>query len=277
MNVCSTHFGAICALLLTHHAPQTQQRKAIALCARFPFLVVLLRSTERNAIAIASFTSLLFASTLPVQAQIVPDSTLPTPSVVTPNGSTLTITGGKQVGTNLFHSFGQFSVLTGQTAYFNNDLSVQNILTRVTGGNISTIDGLIQANSTANLFFINPNGIIFGPNAQLNIGGSFIASTANSIKLADGSEFSATNPQAPPLLAINVPIGLQFGSNPGSIVNQSQASSTIPLPPLDTPIPIPTNVGLQVRPGQTLALVGGDLILDSGNLTAFQGEIQLGS
>ena len=253
MNVCLTlsHFGAI------------------ALCVRF--------HSEGFANAIASFTSFLFASTLSVQAQILPDSTLPTPSVVTPNGSTLTITGGKQVGTNLFHSFGQFSVLTGQTAYFNNDLSVQNILTRVTGGNISTIDGLIQAKGTANLFFINPNGIIFGPNAQLNIGGSFIASTANSIKFADGSEFSATNPQAPPLLTINVPIGLQFGSNPKSIINQSTALAPPNLPSLSPTLPIPNNVGLAVQPGQTLALIGGDVLLNGGNLTANTGQVLLGS
>jgi len=172
--------------------------------------------------------------------------------------STFVIEQGTRVGENLFHSFSEFSLLDGNEAFFDNATDVTNILTRVTGGNVSQIDGLISANGTANLFFLNPSGIIFGSDAQLNIGGSLISSTADSIKFADGSEFSAINPQAPPLLAINVPIGLQYGSNPGSIVNQSQA-------------------GLEVTPGQTLALLGGDVILDGGNLRAFQGQIELGS
>ena len=204
----------------------------------------------------------LLSSTSLATAQVLPDGTLPDNTVVIPTGNTSRIEGGTRVGGNLFHSFQEFSISTGSEAFFNNAQDIQNILSRVTGRNISNIDGTIRANGTANLFLINPNGITFGPNAQLNIGGSLIGSTANSFKFADGSEFSATNPQAPPLLTISAPIGLQFGSNPGRIVNQSQAN---------------TNAGLQVLPGRTLALVGGDVSLNGGNLTAIQGRIELGS
>ncbi len=206
------------------------------------------------------------ATTRPSGAQTVPDATLPGNSTVTPNGSTFTITGGSRAGGNLFHSFSQFSVPTGTTAHFNNAPDIQNIITRVTGSSISNIDGTLKANGTANLFLINPSGIIFGPNASLNIGGSFLASTASGVKFADGTEFSATAPKSAPLLTVSVPAGLQFGASPGSIRNQSIATNSSG-----------AVVGLAVPPEKTLALVGGDVLLEGGMLSAAGGRIELGS
>lgn len=192
-------------------------------------------------------------------AQITPDGTLGAEGsqVTSPIPGGFLIEGGATRGTNLFHSFQEFSIPTNGIAYFNNALNIQNILTRVTGGFVSNIDGLIAANGTANLFLLNPKGILFSPNASLDIGGSFFVSTARSLVFDNGFEFSALNPQSPPLLTINVPLGLQYGANAGSI--QAQGSM------------------LQVPNGKTLALVGGDVALDGSILSASNGRIELGS
>ncbi|WNZ43680.1 S-layer family protein [Leptolyngbya boryana CZ1] len=198
-----------------------------------------------------------------VDAQVVPDNTLAT-TVQTPNNLAFTIEGGTRSGNNLFHSFSQFSVPTGGSAGFNNALDVQNIFARVTGGTASNINGLIQANGSASLFLLNPSGILFGPNASLNLGGSFVGTTASSVKFADGTEFSAVN-SGTPLLTISAPIGLQMGANAGPIQVQGAATANPSFRP-------PT---LAVAPMQTLALVGGQIDLSSATISAPGGRIEL--
>lgn len=210
------------------------------------------------------------ATTTSIQAQVTSDGTLST-DVTTEDNSNFSINGGNRAGGNLFHSFRDFSIPTGGSAIFNNALDVQNIISRVTGSSISNIDGLIRANGSANLFLLNPNGIIFGRNAKLDIGGSFIASTANRLNFADGNFFSATEPQTSPLLTVSVPVGLQFGQSAGIIQNQSQATRFFPEFGQESP------VGLEVQPNKTLALVGGDVFLEGGTLLALGGRVELGS
>ncbi|MBM0745514.1 S-layer family protein (plasmid) [Phormidium sp. CLA17] len=217
--------------------------------------------------------------TQPIAAQVIPDATLPAGERSQVSGNpNVQIDGGARRGGSLFHSFSQFSIPTGGSAYFNNAIDVQNIFSRVTGGSISNIDGLIRANGTANLFLLNPNGILFGPNASLNIGGSFVASTADSINFADNFQYSATNPQTTPLLTISVPVGLQMGTNPGRIAMQGNGYDLSVAVPIFSPLVRGSSTaGLRVPAGRTLALIGGDIDIAGGTLTAEQGRIELGS
>ena len=210
---------------------------------------------------VSSIVLSLLAALAPASGQITPDATLGTErSVVTPNVTIRgipsdRIDGGALKGANLFHSFGEFNILPGRAAYFTNPVGIENIFSRVTGTNPSTLLGRIGVLGNANLFLINPNGIIFGPNARLDVRGSFFASTASAFNFANGALFSATNPSPPPLLTINVPIGLQYGGNAGSI--QVQESR------------------LQVPNGKTLALVGGNVSLDGAGIRALGGRVEL--
>jgi filamentous hemagglutinin family protein len=112
------------------------------------------------------------------------------------------ISGGATRGTNLFHSFREFNISEGRGAYFVNPTGVENILSRVTGNNVSQILGKLGVLGNANLFLMNPNGIIFGTNASLDIRGSFVATTANAIGLGKDGFFSASEPQSSQLLSV---------------------------------------------------------------------------
>ncbi|WP_445628670.1 two-partner secretion domain-containing protein [Nostoc sp. DSM 114167] len=168
---------------------------------------------------IGVFAGVIFGCENHVLAQITPDRTLGnnsskiTPNVNIKGSATNRIDGGAIRGANLFHSFREFNVGESQRVYFANPTGINNIFTRVTGGKVSNILGTLGVDGAANLFLLNSNGIIFGKNARLDVAGSFVASTANSFVFGDGMEFSATNPQAPPLLEINLTPGLQYGKN----------------------------------------------------------------
>ena len=197
--------------------------------------------------------------------QIVPDETLGEESStvrqdVIKDVDSDVIEGGATRGANLFHSFEDFNVEAGRGAYFANPDAIDNILSRVTGSNSSQILGTLGVLGDANLFLINPNGIVFGENARLDVGGSFFASTADSLLFDNGFEFSGSNPEAPPLLTVNIPAGLGFRDDPGSIENQS----------------VSEDVGLQVPTGETFALIGGDVSFDGGKITAPGGRVELG-
>ncbi|NMF66120.1 two-partner secretion domain-containing protein [Brasilonema octagenarum] len=200
-----------------------------------------------------------------IAAQVIPDNTLPAAerSQVTGNPN-VQIDGGARRGGNLFHSFSQFSIPTGGSAYFNNTADVQNIFSRVTGGSVSNIDGLIRANGTANLFLLNPNGILFGPNASLNLGGSFVGTTANAIGFPNGEVFSsdATKPLPSQLLTIN-PNAFFFNQLAAqAIINQSTANK---------------ETGLRVPAAQSLLLVGGDIRLEGGRIVSPASRVELGA
>lgn len=163
-------------------------------------------------------------------AQIVPDDTLGdersqlTPNVTVEGDLGDRIDGGAIRGSNLFHSFEAFSVRELERVYFASPAGIDTILSRVTGSDVSEIFGTLGVEGQASLFFLNPNGIVFGDNAVLDIRGSFVATTADRFTFPDGSTYSAVNPEAPPLLTVNVEPGLQYGANPGAIANQGNLS-----------------------------------------------------
>ncbi|WP_217385499.1 filamentous hemagglutinin N-terminal domain-containing protein [Dolichospermum sp. UHCC 0259] len=227
------------------------------------------------------FTGIFTTTNQKAFSQPIPDSTLGQEiSTINNNGIKDIIEGGATRGSNLFHSFTEFNIGVGKSVYFANPTGIENILTRVTGGNPSNILGTLGVNGTANLFLINPKGIFFGNGASLDIRGSFTATTADSIKLGETGLFSASNPQNSNLLSVqpgalftNALKNLQAEiKNEGNL--QVDIGKNITLFSVNI-----TNTGKLTAPGGTVQLTGaenlkvrgnletGTLLLDTKNLT----------
>lgn len=205
-------------------------------------------------------TALLACWLIPVSVPISGHAQTPSPitssglnTTVTNHGAFYDITGGTRPanGPNLFHSFGEFGVPANTIANFVNDagLATSNILSRVTGGNPSNIFGTLQTTGfgAANLFLMNPAGIVFGPTASLNVGGSVSFTTADYLRLTDGARFNAL-PGLQDATVSTAPVAAFgfLGSNPGAITVQGGR--------------------LAVSEGQGLSLVGGTIEVRSGTL-----------
>lgn len=165
------------------------------------------------------------------------------------------VTGGAVRGQNLFHSFERFNIEADQRVYFSNPVEIENILGRITGLEPSAINGLLGVDGSASLFLINPNGIVFGPNARLDVDGSFTAGTADQFDLGSGQVFSAREANAAPLVMVNIPVGLQF---------------------IGEQAPARLENAAQLAVGNDLMLVAGEVV-SSGDVSATYGKIQLQS
>ncbi len=225
------------------------------------------------------------------QHNITIDRSFGSPATLSGPNYAITANLGKQVGSNLFHSFGKFGLSTGETAAFSGPATINNVIGRVTGGNPSSIDGKIQSSiAKANLYLINPSGMVFGPHATVDVKGSFHASTADYLKLSDGAKFQATNPDAstlsaaspaafgfltatPSKITVNgstlgpVPGTLGVVAGPVSITNRATLSAPagtihvtsvagtgeVPVDPLNTPALTATSFGrVNIKGGSTL-------------------------
>jgi len=189
------------------------------------------------------------AQNITVDGRLSPAQTLAGPNY------TISASLGRQVGGNLFHSFGKFGLSTAESATFTGPNTVNNIIGRVTGGTPSSIDGRINSGiAGANLYLINPAGIVFGPNATVNLSGSLHVSTADYLKFSDGARFQATNPDGSTLTSAP-PAAFGFiGPQPAAITLNGTSLGPVP---------------------GTLGLVGGPITASGAQLSAPGGNIRI--
>ncbi|MGP1387671.1 MAG: filamentous hemagglutinin N-terminal domain-containing protein [Thainema sp.] len=185
-----------------------------------------------------------------VKAQSITSSPDGTGTIVSPNGQQFEIRGGQISGRNQFHSFDRFNLNTGETANFITNENIQNVLGRIIGGEPSSINGLLQlTGGNANLYLINPTGIIFGPEARLDVPSSFFATTADHLRFGENL-FDVYN---------SIDFSELTGDPTGFIFTSDRVGAIL-------------NLGELQVPNGDLALLGGTVI-STGSLSATEGRI----
>ena len=232
---------------------------------------------KHSSLVIAAVITLIVSAIIPVaaQAQITSDETLGTERSSVTEGVIVRgelgdlLEGGATRGSNLFHSFSEFNVDNGQRVYFANPTIIESIFSRITGSNPSNIFGTLGVDGGANLFLMNPNGIMFGPSSDLDVAGSIVVTTADAVQFGEEGFFSAVEPEAPTTLTID-PSALWFNQiTPSGITNNSNARAEI----------TPSGqllFGLKAPTDRSLLLVGGDIDMTRGGIVGSGSNIELG-
>ncbi|MDM8559436.1 filamentous hemagglutinin N-terminal domain-containing protein [Candidatus Parabeggiatoa sp. HSG14] len=204
-----------------------------------------------------------------VNAGVVLDGTLGTSATLQGPHFAIEAAFGQQVGTNLFHSFESFNLNSNESATFTGPVNISNIISRVTGGESSSIDGLLSSKITnADIYFINPAGVIFGSNAKINLPGSLYVSSGDYLKLGENGRFDATEPDNS-LLAVAPPSAFGFLDNTPSRI--TVAGSLL----LTNREKMARLLSGEKIPPDTLALVGGDIQIENGQLISFGNDAYL--
>jgi filamentous hemagglutinin family protein len=176
---------------------------------------------------------------------------------------------GQQVGDNLFHSFERFNLNPTESATFTGPATINNVINRVTGGQPSHINGLLRSQiPQANFYFINPAGILFGPQAQIDVPASLYLSTADYLQLGTTGQFNATLPNNS-LLSVAAPTAFGFLEHPSPITVQNSQLN------LTSPTDIEQAIQKTANPNHTLAFIGGDITIQDSVLDTFGSNINI--
>jgi filamentous hemagglutinin family protein len=216
------------------------------------------KSARYSLLLISLWWPLLHAAPCSAQGHVVLDGTLGSSGPLSGPNFNITAELGKTRGNNLFQSFSQFDLVNGDVATFSGPANIHNILARVTGNSPSMIDGTIQSSiQGANLFFINPFGVMFGSHAQVSVLGSFAVTSASYLKLSGGGRFDAANPANDVLTTAPVS-AFGFSGTPDTPGSISIDQSTLVVPA-----------------GQSFSVIGGDITMNGATIQAPGGRVNL--